>query len=89
MGERVKRRETLEILVDLLTLALNGANKTRLVYGANLNFGRFEQYASLLLGKGLLAVVDDPRGSSRKRYVTTKKGKDLLRHQREINKLLL
>ena len=38
------RRGEVEIIRDVLEVCLNGANKTRVVYGANLNFTRVDKY---------------------------------------------
>jgi predicted transcriptional regulator len=72
----MSRRTHTEIITDILTEALKGASKTRIMYRANLNFLRFKRYFSELESKGLIAVVKNPgRGIV---YQTTEKGKDLL-----------
>jgi len=63
----------LEIVADILTVALNGANKTRIVYRANLNFTRFHKYFSELLDKGLIVRADEGE------YRTTDKGRRFLK----------
>jgi len=72
-----ERRGRIQIVVDILTEALNGSNKTRIMYRANLNFLRFERYFSDLLEKGLMAEVNSPLG--RVVYRTTDKGKRFLK----------
>ncbi len=42
---------------------MRGANKTRIVYGANLNFSRVDRYLDMLLGLGFVVREDDPAGS--------------------------
>jgi predicted transcriptional regulator len=70
------RRSRAELISDILTEALNGASKTRIMYRANLNFLRFKRYFSELEGKGLITVTSNPgRGMV---YRTTEKGKALL-----------
>jgi len=71
------RRSRTELIVDILTEALQGANKTNIMYMANLNFLRFNRYFSELIDKGLIAEVDNP-GSGNFMYKTTDKGKALL-----------
>jgi predicted transcriptional regulator len=74
MGGR--RRGEVEIIRDVLEVCLGGASKTRIVYGANLNFSRLDRYLGLLLGLGFLVVGDDSsRGVV---YRTTEAGRDFL-----------
>ena len=72
-----RRRDRLEVVADILTEALNGANKTRIMYRANLNFVRFKRYFSELRDKGLIGEVDNP-SSGGVVYKTTEEGKALL-----------
>ena len=65
----------MEVIVDILTEALEGANKTRIMYRANLNFMRFNCYLSELVENGLLVVED---GGGRVVYRVTERGKTLL-----------
>lgn len=69
------RRSRTEVIVDILTEAHDGANKTRIMYRANLNFMRFNQYLSELLENGLL---EENRVNGRVVYKVTQSGKDLL-----------
>ncbi len=39
-----KKRSGYEIMIDILEVSLNGANKTRIVYSAYLNFKQAKQY---------------------------------------------
>ena len=71
------RRSRTEVIMDILVEASQGANKTRIMYRANLNFLRFKRYFSELLDKGLIAEVDNP-GSGKVIYKTTEDGKALL-----------
>ena len=67
---------------------MKGANKTRIMYRANLNFIRFERYFGELLSKELVVVVDNPGVySGGIIYQTTDKGRallDMLRQAGEI-----
>lgn len=56
----VKRRSRTEVIIDILNEALKGANKTRIMYRANLNFLRFDRYFGELLRAGLVEIVDNP-----------------------------
>lgn len=50
-----KRRSELAIMRDVLDVCMKGANKTRIVYSANLNFTRLNRYLRMLLSLGFLA----------------------------------
>ena len=67
------RRSRLEVIADILAEALNGANKTRIMYRANLNFLRFDRYLSDLLDKEL--IVRKNTSDGRVIYRTTDRGK--------------
>ena len=82
----VRRRGRVEIMMDILDQALNGARKTKIMYRANLNFLRFERYFHELSKKGLIEVVDDPDASLV--YRTTERGRELLRVLMEADELL-
>ena len=81
-----RRRGRIEIMMDILDQALKGANKTKIMYRANLNFSRFERYFRELSKKGLIEAVDDPDASVV--YRTTERGGELLKVLRKAEKLL-
>ena len=81
-----RRRGRIEIMMDILDQALKGANKTKIMYRANLNFSRFERYFRELSKKGLIEVIDDPDASVV--YKTTERGRELLRVLMKAEKLL-
>ena len=78
---RMKKRDSLDISADILRLATSGAIKTRIVYGANLNFKIVEGYLSRLTNLGLLDNRD-----SRRRYQTTEKGLSFIQRYEELSK---
>lgn len=80
------RRGEIDIMRDILEICLRGANKTKIVYGANLNFSRLERYFRALLSLGFIAEEDDPAGSVV--YRTTKAGMDFLRGCLKMQKSL-
>ena len=49
-----QRRTSMEITAEILKIARKGARKTRVVYGANINFKILEKYLRRLIGAGLL-----------------------------------
>ena len=76
----------MEVIADILVEALNGANKTRVMYKANLNFLRFERYLSELLEKELMVELNNPRSGVI--YRTTDKGRELLRVLKKVQKII-
>lgn len=87
--ESLRRRSRAEVIVDILSEALKGANKTRIMYRANLNFVRFDRYFSELLAKGLIVVVDNPGVySGGVVYQTTEKGRALLEILKQAGELV-
>jgi len=50
-----RRRSHMEISADILRIAKAGARKTRIVYGANLNFKLLNEYLDKLERAGLIA----------------------------------
>jgi predicted transcriptional regulator len=76
------RRSSLDVTVNILEAAQGGANKTRIVYGSNLNFEIVKGYLYKLIEGGLLAV--DARG----RYETTGKGAKFVNEYKSLMKPL-
>jgi predicted transcriptional regulator len=77
----MKKRDSMDISADILRLATRGAIKTRIVYGANLNFKIVEGYLSRLTNLGLIENRD-----SRRRYQTTEKGLSFIQRYEELSK---
>jgi len=85
---RKSRRSRTEVILDILDEALEGVNKTRLMYSCNLNFGRFNTYFKELLNAGLIEKLEDSNPGGVVIYKTTEKGRELLEVLRKANKLL-
>jgi len=81
------RRSRTEVVADILSEGLDGANKTRLMYRCNLNFARFNRYLGELLDAGLVECVNANPGVI-VLYKTTGKGRELLRVLRKASELL-
>jgi len=79
-----KRRNAMEITVNILEQARNGINKTRLVYRTNLNFLLIQRYIDFLIEKNLIEVVNKPQPV----YQTTQKGIELLTGFSKIKEIL-
>ena len=75
----------MSIFEEILTVAVEGAATTRIVYGANITFTRFHKYAPFLVERGLLVQEDNPRGTI---YKTTEKGRMFLTCMRKVRELL-
>lgn len=80
------RRSRVEVIIDILTEALKGANKTRIMYRANLNFLRFNCYLSEMLENGLL--IEENHDDGRVVYKVTKEGKALLETLRRAQQFM-
>ena len=61
-GNNEKRRNSLEIVAEILRIAERGARKTRVVYGANINFKLLEKYLDLLNKAGLIEQESCEKG---------------------------
>lgn len=76
------RRTRFDIIVDILTCLLNGGkNKTKIVYGANLNFRLVEKYLEILIEKGL---VEEENVDGKTLYHVTEKGLELVKIYRKL-----
>lgn len=80
------RRSAINVLVDILAVALKGAKKTDIVYKTNLNFKVAKRYLNFLLAKGLITAGSFQ--SRRKVYRTTEKGKMFIKRYRETVELI-
>jgi predicted transcriptional regulator len=87
MREGSHRRSRIEVICDILSEALGGANKTRLMYQCNLNFMRFNRYLQELLDAGLIeSVGSNPKGIVL--YRTSDKGRELVKVLRRANEFM-
>lgn len=75
------RRCKAQIMSDILEICIGGANKTKIVYNANLNFKMLNSYLDALTKNGLLDLSKD-RG---REYVTTEEGIRMLELCRSID----
>lgn len=71
-----QRRSHIDIVAEILHIARKGARKTRIVYGANLNFKLLDQYLKRLEKAGLVTRDIAETGIIK----TTEKGKKYLQH---------
>lgn len=78
----VRRRGEVDILTDILSVALKDVRVTHLMYRANLSYSTLRKYLSASLDKGLIDKVDHGDGSVV--YYTTEKGRLLLEKLRDV-----
>lgn len=78
------KRNREEIISQILSVCMDGAIKTRVVYQANLNFKTVEPYLDLLVKNNLLEV----QHGKKKLYETTRKGENLLKAMDNVNRLV-
>ena len=73
------RRNNLDICSDILRVARGGANKTRIVYQANLNFQIVKKYLNRLVDGGLLRPSENM-------FITTPKGVQFIEQYTAISR---
>lgn len=76
----MKRRSKFVIILKILEISGNGANKTRIVYEANLNFKEASRYLDMLISEGLVIK----KGKDQAIYKTSKKGLEVLKKSKKF-----
>ena len=74
-AELSSRRDKLDIIVEILSIARRGAPKTRLMYQANMSYSSINGYLDYMLQNRLIAKESN---NVRTIYKCTKKGDELL-----------
>jgi predicted transcriptional regulator len=69
------RRDTIVILSQILSCAINGVGKCQIIYRVGLSSAQMNKYLQLLLRSELLTTSD---GSGKIEYRTTPKGRSFL-----------
>ncbi|MDD1750488.1 MAG: winged helix-turn-helix domain-containing protein [Methanothrix sp.] len=75
------KRSKQEIVSVILEVCKSGANKTRIVYQANLNFKTINPYLDILIKNGLIEL-------NQGNYKTTQKGAILMGDLKQVNEKL-
>lgn len=75
------KRSRFEIIIDILNASMDGANKTKVVYDARLNFKQAEEYINFLIESELLTQKKE---GNKKIYQTTEKGKEMVNKFKEL-----
>lgn len=87
MNRARHRRSRTQVIIEILSEASAGANKTRLMYRCNLNFERFNRYLRELLDAGVIErVTPNPEGIPL--YKTTDRGCELLMVLRKASEFM-
>jgi predicted transcriptional regulator len=73
----------MDITAKILEIALGGALKTRIMYGAFLSFPQLKEYLRFLQENDLLEYSPE-----KNLYLTTEKGKRFLKSFREMQEML-
>jgi|Deesub1362A_J573_1020465.scaffolds.fasta_scaffold01556_8 predicted transcriptional regulator len=76
-----KRRSRFDIIIDILNVSVDGVNKTKIVYEANLNFKQAKEYIDFLIEAELM---EEKTHRNAKIYQTTERGKELLKNFKKI-----
>jgi len=76
-----KRRGSIAIIVDILSVAEEKTKKTQIVYKADLNFRMVGEYLPHLVDKGLIENTDGE-------YKTTEKGEEFLTDYQKMKEML-
>jgi predicted transcriptional regulator len=77
-----RRRGEIEVLMDVLSVALDDVKVTHLMYKANLSYSTLRKYLHGALDKGLICKVQN--GDASVAYRTTEEGRLLLEKLRDI-----
>jgi predicted transcriptional regulator len=82
------RRSTFEQTLAILEIVRTPKILTHIMYQTNVNCTVLKPLLEDLMKKGLITTVDKSRGITRKHYVISQKGIDVLRTVRKASELL-
>src|SRR5919202_1257667 len=83
------QRSKIDVIATILHICLNGSLKNHIIGRGNLSDSMTNHYLSLLLSHNLLETYRDEENNNRTYYRTTQKGKAVIVHYNEIQKLFL
>jgi predicted transcriptional regulator len=75
----IPRRTHMDIIAEILQIAKRGARKTRIVYGANINFKLLNKYLNQLINAELITKNYEDNVIK-----TTNKGEDYLKQYKDL-----
>ncbi|KXB07303.1 hypothetical protein AKJ54_00415 [candidate division MSBL1 archaeon SCGC-AAA382K21] len=79
-----ERRSKLDLYADILEAVSSESRKTHIVYQANLNFKRAEEYLNELMENDLVEI----RAHSPLQWTITEKGRDFLAKHKKLRNML-
>lgn len=80
------RRGEAQILMDVLTICMNGEKLTHLMYKANLSYSTLRRYLLAMTDQGLISKAST--GSGSRVYHTTQKGRMILNELNHVRNYL-
>src|ERR687884_546564 len=83
------QRSKIDVVATILHICLNGSLKNHIIGKGNLSDSMTNHYLTLLLYHNLLETYKDEDNNNRTYYRTTQKGKAVIVHYNEIQKLFL
>jgi CheY-like chemotaxis protein/predicted transcriptional regulator len=83
------QRSKIDVIATILHICLNGSLKNHIIGKGNLSDSMTNHYLTLLLYHNLLETFRDEENNNRTYYRTTQKGKAVIVHYNEIQKLFL
>ena len=78
------KRSRHEIIVEILEVAIGGANVTKIVYRANINFKMARSYLTYLVKYGFIEILAE---NGKNVYKTTDKGRTFIKKYKELEGL--
>ena len=81
MGEK---RSRFEIFVAILKITNSGANMTKIVYGANINFKMAQNYLEYLVDNDFIVLASE---NGKRTYSTTEKGREFIKKYSELQEM--
>jgi predicted transcriptional regulator len=78
-----KRRDTVYIIAEIIEITREGAQKTRIMYKANLSFTQLNDYLIFMIEQNFISKSED-----NKVYVATAKGIEYIRRHKQLTQLL-
>jgi len=82
-------RSQVDIIANILQVAVEGAKKTHIMYGCNLSFHQLETYLHLLIDRGLLRTISETGGGVDPGFFqTTARGQSFLNVYENLRGLL-
>jgi predicted transcriptional regulator len=81
LSDKVKRRDKLIIMMDIIGIAKKGVSKTHIMFRANLSFSQLNEYLEFLLDHNLIKIVSEDGHTV---YKPTEKGLEFMEMQQQV-----